>query len=199
VHAPFGVDNSHGVADRQCKAAERKLKALFAPPRRPRPPHPAAPPPAPLHPGRWRAHPACRPRPPARPAARRSAVPRDWGWTGGAGGGRIAPQRMVNKLTMPVTELGGMSLRRVLVCPMYTPQVAHRSCLRAWSAVATQRISLCRCAPCSALKAGSPVMRWTGTLGARGLQLQRPRAGVSSMALQRHPEAKARLQEVVPG
>jgi hypothetical protein len=46
------------------------LKALFAPPRRLQP----GPPPAPLHPGRWRAHPACRPRPPGRHAARRSAV-----------------------------------------------------------------------------------------------------------------------------
>ena len=64
------------------------LQALFAPPRPPQ----HAPPPAPLHPGRWRARPAGRPRPPARPAARRSAAPRDWGWTGGAGGGRIAPQ-----------------------------------------------------------------------------------------------------------
>src|SRR4029434_8882907 len=79
------------------------------------------------------------------------------------------------------------------------PQVAHRSCLRAWAAVATQRISLCRWAPSSALKAGSHVMRWPGTLGARGPPLQRPRAGVSRMALPRHHAAKARLQQVVPG
>jgi hypothetical protein len=39
VHAPFGVDNSHGVA-------ERTLKALCAPPRRPPP-----------HPGHWQAAP----------------------------------------------------------------------------------------------------------------------------------------------
>src|SRR4029450_11822523 len=63
VNAQFGVDNGHGVADRKFKAADRKFKALFAPPR-----------------------------PPARPAARRSAAPRDWGWTDGAEGGRIAPQ-----------------------------------------------------------------------------------------------------------
>ena len=33
VHAQCGVDNSHGVADKKFKAAERKFKALFAPPR----------------------------------------------------------------------------------------------------------------------------------------------------------------------
>src|SRR5262245_17324123 len=48
-NAQFGVDNGHGVVERKCKAAERKLKALFAPRRPP-------------------------PRPPGRPAARQSAV-----------------------------------------------------------------------------------------------------------------------------
>ena len=102
-------------------------------------------------------------------------------------------------LRCSVTGLGGMSLHRVLVCPMYTPRLpTDRASARGllWR---TQRISLCRCAPCSALKAGSHVMRWPGTLGARGPPLQRPRAGVSRMALPRHPAAQARLQEGVPG
>jgi hypothetical protein len=37
VNMQFGVDNGHSVAARKLKAAERKLKALFAPLRRPRP------------------------------------------------------------------------------------------------------------------------------------------------------------------
>jgi len=53
-------------------AADRKFKALFAPPRRPR---------------------RARPSPPARSAARRSTAPRDfrWCWTGAAAWGRVGP------------------------------------------------------------------------------------------------------------
>ena len=70
-----------------------------------------------------------------------------------------------------------MSLCRVLVCPMYTPRLPTERASARGLLWPTPRLALCRCAPCSALKAGSHGMRWTGTLGARGPQLQRRRDG----------------------
>ena len=95
-------------------------------------------------------------------------------------------------------QLGGMSLRHVLVCPLSTPGCPQSVPPRVICCGDSVHSTLAVCAvkhhpgmpPCHAVDR-HPV--------ARGPQLQRPREGGSSMALKRHHAEKARLQEVVPG